>query len=470
MPSSCRPMSTQTGNDAQDRQVDNPICSEIRPVSMFERHLLTLSDHNRHRLFDYLPPQCLCLLSRTSTLVFHLVKFYERHAWSLPSFLQPWFPYPRPFLRLLNATCAVISGSQAFNFMDRRAPDIKSDLDIFVHVDAVNAIGDFLLMHGYWCKPRPKEDEVYFDFHDRMDLLFGDEERIQTCSDEKSIIDVIDFSQPQSHTNGFITMKVQLIVVAVDPICFILFRFHSTAVMNIITSRKAVSLFPRATFITRNSYVSRLTGNQKKIASWKSKYSARGFKIKDNFREPFPQDFRADAIIEARQMTPARSIAAGRHVDTGRKYTIVISQRRRIDPSKLADEGRFYSDETRQDRLRYFMPIEELFRDHVDTFTVMAFSEMSLHLYLTRRHGMLSKQQLKEITVQLFRAIDFIHSENLVHTNICPANIIFARPFSQHTRYSIGSGALIPETSLLSTEVRLCFYGDTRDEETMVFP
>ncbi|RXW20020.1 hypothetical protein EST38_g5836 [Candolleomyces aberdarensis] len=86
-------------------------------------------------------------------------------------------------------------------------------------------------------------------------------------------------------------MKVQLIVVAVDPIRFILFRFHSTAVMNVITARKAISLFPWATFITRNSYVSILTGNQKKIASWKAKYSARGFEIKDNFQEPFPQDF-----------------------------------------------------------------------------------------------------------------------------------------------------------------------------------
>jgi hypothetical protein len=61
--------------------------------------------------------------------------------------------------------------------------------------------------------------------------------------------------------------------------------------MNVITARKAISLFPWATFITRNSYVSILTGNQKKIASWKAKYSARGFKIKDNFQEPFPQDF-----------------------------------------------------------------------------------------------------------------------------------------------------------------------------------
>jgi hypothetical protein len=52
------------------------------------------------------------------------------------------------------------------------------------------------------------------------------------------------------------------------------------------------------------------------------------------------------------------------------------------------------------------MPVEEVFRDHVDSFTVMAFSDVSLHSFLTRRHGMLSKQQLKEIVAQLFRAID----------------------------------------------------------------
>lgn len=78
-----------------------------------------------------------------------------------------------------------------------------------------------------------------------------------------------------------------------------------------------------------------------------------------------------------------------------------------------------------------------------------------------------------------------IHSEGLAHTNICPANIIFTRPFSQQTRYSITSEDLSSEVSivmhtniqtdyfqlklsLVTTEVRLCFYGDTRHEGVMV--
>jgi hypothetical protein len=233
MPSLHYLMSAQTENDTKDTLVNALTYMDICPVSAFERHLLTLSDVNRHHFFDYLSPNCLCLLSRTSTLVFHLVKFYERHAWRLPEFLRPWLPHPRSFLRLLDATCTVISGSQALYFMDRRPPDITSDLDLFVHVDAVHAVGNLLLRLGYQYGKRPVDEEPYFDFYDRVDLLFKNEERIRTCGDNKSIVDVIDFWQKKRHFHSTVIMKVQLIVVAVDPIRFILFRFHSSESNNV---------------------------------------------------------------------------------------------------------------------------------------------------------------------------------------------------------------------------------------------
>jgi hypothetical protein len=61
--------------------------------------------------------------------------------------------------------------------------------------------------------------------------------------------------------------------------------------MNIITAKQAISVFPRATYINRVSYVSYLQGSEKKIAAWKAKYTERGFKIVENFDKSSPMDF-----------------------------------------------------------------------------------------------------------------------------------------------------------------------------------
>ncbi|RXW24613.1 hypothetical protein EST38_g1249 [Candolleomyces aberdarensis] len=196
-------------------------------------------------------------------------------------------------------TSAVISGSQALNFMSRLPPDPTSDLDIFMDFDSLSQIGEYLITADYHFKRRNRYNDPYKKFDAKVEEICEDEDKIEAYSHGKRILDVIDFHKTRYEGEDVVTkLKIQLIVLAVDPTRFILSRFHSTAVMNIITPHKAVSLFPMATFHRRNSYVANMIGTAEGVAAWKAKYTTRGFKVIEGFSEPFPTDFSAqDSIL-----------------------------------------------------------------------------------------------------------------------------------------------------------------------------
>jgi hypothetical protein len=271
--------------------------SILHSASAFERYLLAVPDHVRHSVFRHLSPPNLYSLARTSTTVYHLVKLYERVAWCLPRYIHSWFINPVGFMRTLEATSAVISGSQAVNFMDRRPPNLNKDLDIFVHVGGCERLGAFLISQGYqYHSESSNSTDSYANLDSDAVCLLQNGWRMQLCRDKKRIVTVLNFfGAPRGYTR-----QVQLIVVAVDPIRFILTRFHSSectymlnislltlviaAVMNIITSKQAISIFPKATYINRVSYVSCLSGSVAKITAWKDKYTYRGFKLRFVFQ------------------------------------------------------------------------------------------------------------------------------------------------------------------------------------------
>jgi hypothetical protein len=49
--------------------------------------------------------------------------------------------------------------------------------------------------------------------------------------------------------------------------------------MNFITPRRAVSLFPKATFISKNSYICRARDRRPSAEEWQNKYRERGYQL-----------------------------------------------------------------------------------------------------------------------------------------------------------------------------------------------
>lgn len=200
-------------------------------TSVFERYLITLPDRLRHRLFETLPLPALFSLSQTSTFVYFLVKLYERMAWNLPRFLCAWFKNPVGFMHVLEVTSAVISGSQAIGFMDRLRPIPHKDLDIFVDVEGFERLGSFIVSQGYSYHQGMSlaSTNSYANLKGKKDIVFGNRWRLERCRDAKTIVAVLNFFGPH-----YLFKQVQVIVVAVDPVRFILTRFHSSTSFALI--------------------------------------------------------------------------------------------------------------------------------------------------------------------------------------------------------------------------------------------
>jgi hypothetical protein len=130
-------------------------------------------------------------------------------------------------MRALEVTSAVISGSQAVNFMDRRPPDENRDLDIFVHVSDFQRLGQFVLSQNYRYDANSSLHSTvsYANLEGRKERILSNRWRLERCRERKSIVAVLNFyARPPRRFH-----QVQLVVVAVDPIRFIITRFHSSA-------------------------------------------------------------------------------------------------------------------------------------------------------------------------------------------------------------------------------------------------
>ncbi|KAJ3523940.1 hypothetical protein NMY22_g11218 [Coprinellus aureogranulatus] len=218
------------------------------------------------------------------------VESYSQEVWNIDKFFSFWFRRPQEFRRVLAETGAVVTGSQAIQYFDRQPQLPGSDLDIFTRVGGALPLMMFLTSQGYVKRLRcwPFSGDSYPAITEVFSITSS--QNFRTGGGDVGIVGVLDFEKARwVPKKGFMdAKKVQVIIVNRPPIEQIVLRFHSTGVMNFITHKQAVSLFPFATFEKRIFYVSKTTpmGDEWKPA-WIDKYSKRGFSIDTRERHPF---------------------------------------------------------------------------------------------------------------------------------------------------------------------------------------
>ncbi|KAJ7590234.1 hypothetical protein C8J56DRAFT_1140083 [Mycena floridula] len=218
-------------------------------------------------LFSCLGARDLVAFSKISRQGHESISAYRNRAYSINKLLSPYFGLQGidEFRAIQSLTGALISGSTALQFFDRSFYK-GSDLDVYVEKRYSAELALFLQRIGYTFMPRknqtPRLPDALNKIH-RGTVKFNG-----GLYSGRGIADVYDFRKGEK--------KIQLIAARSCPMDIIL-SFHSTVVMNVITARYAFALYPRLTFIYRQSLVCPTPGSDPQPAL--EKYRQRGWRL-----------------------------------------------------------------------------------------------------------------------------------------------------------------------------------------------
>ncbi|PPQ97600.1 LOW QUALITY PROTEIN: hypothetical protein CVT26_002399 [Gymnopilus dilepis] len=261
--------------------------------SSFESFLLRSSSAVLCRILQQADVLSLVSLSRTSKTLHAIYRWFAEKAWDPNWRYRQYFAHVHAFRRLLRRCDALVSGSFALQYFERKRY-INSDMDIYLRTGGVIEMCDWLKKEGYRCTDRG--------------AAYGQASRTQHViravtsrgPEHGPLLGVYSFQRMVATIEGHVeVMKIQLIVVDTSPIEHILFEFHSSerpwrgirtladsivlvltaAVMNFLSADEAISIFPMTTFEDRTSFVSHLRSTAERHCAWKRKYRKRGFDI-----------------------------------------------------------------------------------------------------------------------------------------------------------------------------------------------
>ncbi|PPQ97060.1 hypothetical protein CVT26_001242 [Gymnopilus dilepis] len=250
-------------------------------LSPFEYFLLRASTSVTCRLLQHVDILSLVSLSRTSKQLHSVYEWFAEMAWDPSWRYRQWFVHIKAFKRLLRRCNAVVSGSFALQFFERRRY-VGSDMDIYLRCAGVKEFCVWLKNEGY---RNVDGNSSYVRTNFPEDTLRALAPR---NSKRNPLLGVHTFQRMLGSASGHIEVqRVQVIVVDTDPVEHILFHFHSTAVMNFLAADRAVALFPMNTFVDRVSFITHAPPPASNHVVWKRKYRKRGFRIVgDSISEP----------------------------------------------------------------------------------------------------------------------------------------------------------------------------------------
>ncbi|KAF6750732.1 hypothetical protein DFP72DRAFT_851533 [Ephemerocybe angulata] len=272
-------------------------------ISSLERFLATSRTSLHLKVFDRLSAADVVRLSKTSTLIRDALKIYKERKWNIDEFLACWFEDGQSFRATMALAGAVISGSQALRFMDRLGPAPRSDLDVVTRVGGVLALARYIESQGYKRVERPAQPGDKYPLITDV-LSMTSSSRFCSGGGRDGIVEIFDFERPTwGVLNQFTpTLKVQIIAVTQNPVHHLIytpttpvrigfrsycklanlwFLVQPTAlVMNYLSHKEAVSIFPRATFLEKTAYPSsRPNLGSEWDSAWKIKYKRRGYRV-----------------------------------------------------------------------------------------------------------------------------------------------------------------------------------------------
>ncbi|OTA69596.1 hypothetical protein K449DRAFT_429059 [Hypoxylon sp. EC38] len=224
--------------------------------------LLTLLDFypSREGIMHYLDTKDVLNLARASMAIRHNIM---DNYWNINSKLARFIRDPTRFRSQLGHSDALISGSFALQFFERTTW-LDSDLDIVVQNGKnLEGLAKFLTaVEGY---KMTEEQEPYKPSHDAYI------KEVQTFMYSMKGNANVD-------GNKSAKSKIQLTVTHCTPLLAILRTYYTTAVINFISWNKAYSLFPRATFLYRETMP--LKPVNEHFGQLHTKYSERGWRMR----------------------------------------------------------------------------------------------------------------------------------------------------------------------------------------------
>ncbi|KAF9478300.1 hypothetical protein BDN70DRAFT_860277 [Pholiota conissans] len=253
-------------------------------------------------IFDNIGPRDLIRFSRTCSENYGRVQSYMRRAFRINPLLARYFTDTQisTFRRLQGRTGMVISGSTAVQFFHRVRYD-DADLDLYLQREFRDEVMTWLVDAGYTLS---EPSEIYSDEDEDEDDGDDDDESDEDGDNESGGNDLQSSGsrsrralpliyEPSRHPKPFQVytflgpdgiQKIQLVMAYNCPLETIL-NFHSTNVMNLITSDTAYSFFPNASFVEDRAVS--LGGMHLHFRSAQRKYQRRGWVIQSNvsFRE-----------------------------------------------------------------------------------------------------------------------------------------------------------------------------------------
>ncbi|KAL0063874.1 hypothetical protein AAF712_009228 [Marasmius tenuissimus] len=231
------------------------------------------------RIINALPTKDLINYSLVSKTVHEAIRGIFR----LETLLSPYFTSEQiiQFRAVQESTQFLISGSTAYAFFAREGYP-ESDLDLYVDQNGYHQLMNFLQSVGYGFEAiqveRKKQPSDLGEAIEQMEArvredivgpglneLDGSPEDAYVLNE---ICDVFNFTRSGK--------RIQVIACSRNPLDVIL-SFHLTAVMNFITARHAISLYPKSTYVQGASIV-----NYQQISHREDvyqRYEDRGLKI-----------------------------------------------------------------------------------------------------------------------------------------------------------------------------------------------
>ncbi|KAF8431605.1 hypothetical protein L210DRAFT_3651003 [Boletus edulis BED1] len=204
-------------------------------------------------IFSCLSPRSLTRVALTCRAASSAAAEFKTRAFNINRHFTRYFTDPIVFRSLQARTNSLVSGSNALQFLDRTFYP-ESDLDLYTHPGHSFEVAQFLVeVEGYHYVPREYQTKdwkvatkSYWDGTERRAVAQGTSPHAYT----KPGIRAVSTFKKHSLNQEYLT--VQIIEASSSPFESIL-GFHSTCVMNFISSDAAYSLYPTATFENRAS-------------------------------------------------------------------------------------------------------------------------------------------------------------------------------------------------------------------------
>ncbi|KAH8801844.1 hypothetical protein DL96DRAFT_1538137 [Flagelloscypha sp. PMI_526] len=228
-------------------------------------------------VFGFLTGLELCRFRRVCKASLSAMDEYMRRVFSVNRIFSPFFT-PEQVIeirQIQSETSLLVSGSAAVQFFGRvNYPG--SNLNLYIEEKDMTTLARFIEYCGYKFTNSPSQPSSLRDALEKKGdwiLLSPPRKEYWYDDDSQQLMAIFSFVK-QFPLRA--PLEVQIVVstsLAIAPI----FNFHSTVVMNIITYKTAVSLFPLSSFHLHETLVTTSVGDKGKAGL--QKYSARGWTV-----------------------------------------------------------------------------------------------------------------------------------------------------------------------------------------------